>query len=204
MQTITPLMDAEGQVTHFVALQQDITDSKHEVEQQQYLAYHDSLTGLPNRTLFLQMLQAAIDGDADQKDMHALLFIDLDKFKPVNDTFGHPVGDALLVAVAKRLRAAMRKTDLVARIGGDEFIVLRKNLQAPSSADALAQSLVKSLSRPYSIGKRPVTVGASVGIAVWPQDGGDAVTLIQSADNAMYRAKHASGNAWRRALSAAH
>ncbi|MES2582412.1 MAG: diguanylate cyclase [Pseudomonadota bacterium] len=197
-QTITPLFDEHGHITHFAAIQQDITDSKHEVDQNQYLAYHDSLTGLPNRTHFLQMVQAAIDGCADKDCVHALLFIDLDKFKPVNDTYGHPVGDALLVAVAQRLCAAMRKNDLVARIGGDEFVVLRTNLQNLVKADALAQALVKSLSRPFSIGTNLMTIGASVGIAFWPQDGSDAAALILAADKAMYRAKQSGGNSWAR------
>ena len=203
-QTITPLFDQEGRVTHFAAIQQDITDSKHVVEQHQYLAYHDSLTGLPNRSLFLQLLRTAIDGCADRPSVHALLFIDLDKFKPVNDTFGHPVGDALLVAVAQRLRAAMRKTDLVARIGGDEFVVLRTHLLDPTKADALAQTLVRSLSRPFSIGQNLLAIGASIGIALWPENGGDATTLIQAADNAMYRAKRSGGNAWKRSDAVAH
>ncbi len=195
-QTITPLFDNEGQITHFAAIQQDITDSKHEDEQHQYLAYHDSLTGLPNRLHFLQMVLAAIDRCADKDCVHALLFIDLDKFKPVNDTHGHPVGDALLVAVSQRLRAAMRKNDLLARIGGDEFVALRTDLQDLARADALAQTLVKSLSRPFSIGANLLSIGASVGIAFWPQDGRDAATLIQAADKAMYRAKQSGGNSW--------
>jgi diguanylate cyclase len=198
-QTISPLVDDAGHVSHFVTIQRDITDAKCEVEHQQYLAQHDTLTGLANRAFFEQALQSTIGLSADQPCIHALLFIDLDKFKPVNDQNGHLVGDALLVAVAQRLRAAMRKSDLVARFGGDEFVVLRKNLRDPSGADALALTLVKSLSRPFSVGNQLVSIGASIGISLWPRDGGGgADSLFQAADAAMYFAKRAGGNTWYR------
>lgn len=196
-QSISPLFDAHDQLSHFVSIQRDVTDSKQELAQTQYLAYHDSLTGLPNRALFVKMLQSAMEHGAATQQQGALLFIDLDKFKPVNDQHGHLIGDALLIAVAQRLRAAVRKTDLVARIGGDEFVILRDGAGAPTGAEAFAQHLIQSLTRPYAIDQRLISIGASVGLARWPQDGAEATALIQAADAAMYQAKRSGGNTWR-------
>ncbi|MBV8636147.1 MAG: diguanylate cyclase, partial [Burkholderiaceae bacterium] len=138
---ITPLFDTAGQITHFIAIQHDITDAKREFEQHKALAYHDSLTGLPNRLLFLERLDHAIARHNKLGKRFALMFVDLDRFKPVNDAWGHHVGDLLLIAVAKRLRQAMRRTDMLARMSGDEFTVIEHGLAMQDDAAHLACKL---------------------------------------------------------------
>lgn len=188
-QVITPLRDESGQVTHFVAIQHDVTASTREREEVQRLAYHDSLTGLPNRTSFLESLGRAIARAALEHRLLALLYLDLDHFKPVNDALGHAAGDELLIAVAERLRAAVRKTDSVARLGGDEFAVLLTDVDHPEMAGALAGKLVDRVGQPYMLNGQRVQVGASVGISVYPRDGAMADALLSHADVAMYAAK---------------
>src|SRR5439155_11905036 len=146
---------------------------------------HDALTGLPNRMLFARELDAAVcDGTAA-----AVLLLDLDRFKEVNDTLGHHNGDLLLQQVGERLRGTLRRTDVIARLGGDEFAVLLPDMQREQAALAAARGIVELLEQPFVIGDMSVDVGASIGIAVAPRDGSDAVTLVQRADVAMYTAK---------------
>lgn len=188
-ETITPLSDKEGNITHFIAIQQVVASPRQERELDHFLAYHDSLTGLPNRSLFLNLLRQAIEHARQQRKYLALLFVDLDRFKPVNDTLGHHTGDLLLGAVADRLRGAVRKTDTVARIGGDEFMVIETNLDDTRSAVELARKLALAIGRPYMINRHKILIGASVGIAIYPDDGDDAETLLDKADAAMYLEK---------------
>lgn len=152
-----------------------------------WLAYHDPLTGLPNRAMFLDRLASALD-DRRPSGRLALLYIDLDNFKPVNDTMGHAAGDELLVAVAERLRDAVRSSDLVARLGGDEFVVLADRLRGPADAEVLAQRIADALEPPVLLAGVPVQVSASIGIAI--DDGHTPDTLISDADTALYRVKH--------------
>ncbi len=188
-QVITPLLDGSGRVTHFVAIQHDVTASTLEREEIQRLAYHDSLTGLPNRVSFLESLDAAIARGAAEGRLLALLFLDLDDFKPINDALGHAAGDELLVAVAERLRAAVRKTDAVARLGGDEFAVLLSDVEHPDTAGALAGKLVDRIGQPYMLSGRRIEVGVSIGISMYPRDGATVDILLSRADAAMYAAK---------------
>jgi len=188
-QVITPLLDDSGRVTHFVAIQHDITASTREREEIHRLAYHDSLTGLANRASFLESLERAIARAAPEQRLLALLFLDLDDFKPVNDALGHATGDELLVAVAERLRAAVRKTDAVARLGGDEFAVLLTDVEHPDVAGALAGKLVDRIGQPYMLSGRRIEVGVSIGISVFPRNGTTADALLSHADAAMYAAK---------------
>ena len=188
-QVITPLLDESGRVTHFVAIQHDVTASTREREEIQRLAYHDSLTGLANRASFLESLDRAIARAAPEQRLLALLFLDLDDFKPVNDALGHAAGDELLVAVAERLRAAVRKTDAVARLGGDEFAVLLTDVEHPDTAGALAGKLVDRIGQPYMLSGRRIEVGVSIGVSVYPRDGTTVDTLLSRADAAMYAAK---------------
>ena len=188
-QVITPLLDDSGQVTHFVAIQHDITASTREREEIHRLAYHDSLTGLANRASFLESLERAIARAAPEQRLLALLFLDLDDFKPVNDALGHATGDELLVAVAERLRAAVRKTDAVARLGGDEFAVLLTDVEHPDVAGALAGKLVERIGQPYMLSGQRIEVGVSIGISVFPRNGTTVDTLLSHADAAMYAAK---------------
>jgi diguanylate cyclase len=191
-QVITPLLDETGAVTHFVAIQHDVTASTQEREAIHRLAFHDSLTGLPNRVSFLESLGQALARAAAEHRILALLYLDLDDFKPVNDAMGHAAGDELLIAVAERLRGAVRKTDAVARLGGDEFAVLVSDVEHPDLAGALAGKLVERIGQPYMLNGRRIAVGASIGISLYPCDGTTIDDLLSHADAAMYAAK-ASG-----------
>jgi diguanylate cyclase (GGDEF)-like protein len=155
----------------------------------EYLAHHDPLTGLANRVLLGEQLDQALAHMRRTRDSLAVLFLDLDGFKSVNDTLGHTIGDALLKAVAERLRESVRDTDKVARLGGDEFAILQVSEQQPNNAASLAQRLIDVLSTPFSIDGHQVVVGASIGVAVALEKAADAEQLLKSADLAMYRAK---------------
>ncbi|AWN40448.1 putative bifunctional diguanylate cyclase/phosphodiesterase [Methylobacterium durans] len=153
------------------------------------MARLDPLTGLPNRLLLRERLDQALARLRRGEEACALLLVDLDRFKPVNDTLGHPVGDALLVKVAERLRSTVRPTDTVARIGGDEFVVLQTAIREPADTQALARRLVDLIGRTYMVDGHLLTIGASVGVAFAPADGQDADRLLKNADLALYRAK---------------
>src|SRR6185295_10387026 len=163
----------------------------------EFLANHDALTGLPNRAMFEERAREAVARAQRRGETAALLFLDMDNFKDVNDSLGHEVGDALLRATAERLRGCVRGEDFVARIGGDEFCVLLQGLAEPREAAGVAQKVVETLGRPCRIGTREVSSGSSVGIACTPQDSADAAELLALADAAMYRAKDAGRNAYR-------
>jgi diguanylate cyclase (GGDEF)-like protein/PAS domain S-box-containing protein len=196
-ETITPLIDQHGVITHFLAIQQDMTVHRQEEERNRYLAYHDVLTDLPNRAFFLGLQRQALSQAKRARHMLALLFLDLDKFKPVNDQFGHDVGDKLLLQVAQRLSSAVRKSDTVARIGGDEFAIVLPTLPDTGVAEMLASKLIDGITRPFIIDGREIRIGASVGIAFYPIDGEDPDELMRKADQAMYAAKSRGGNGYR-------
>jgi diguanylate cyclase (GGDEF)-like protein/PAS domain S-box-containing protein len=193
-QVITPLRDAQGAITHFIAIQHDITQRKRQSEREHHLAYHDVLTGLANRAAFSETEQKAISQAKRTQRMLATLFVDLDEFKPVNDRLGHHTGDQLLAAVAERLRGAVRQTDTIARIGGDEFAILVTDLQDGNVAVALARKLIDALAQPFALRGQQVRITASIGIALYPADGNDTETLLINADKAMYQAKFRGGN----------
>lgn len=195
-ETITPLLNEQGLITHFIAIQQDMALRSHEQEKNHYLAYHDALTGLPNRAQFYELLKHVMHHAEHTKDMVALMYLDLDKFKPVNDTFGHDTGDQLLQAVGERLQAAVRKTDTVARLGGDEFAILLQGLLSKELAITLASKLVDSIAQPFVIADHKLHIGVSIGISMYPVDG-DQEELIKKADQAMYAAKQTGGSAYR-------
>jgi diguanylate cyclase (GGDEF)-like protein len=189
--TFHPMADGGG-----VVLFEDITDRKMAEAKIHQLARYDSLTGLPNRALFRDQMDASVTG-LRRRGPFAIHFIDLDEFKEVNDTLGHPCGDELLCAVADRLRAVVRSSDIVARFGGDEFVILQYPLGHPKEAAALAERLVTELAVPFQISGHEVVVGASVGIALAPRDGSNADLLLKNADMALYRAKSDGRSAWR-------
>lgn len=193
---ITPLFDQHGVATHFIAIQHDITERRQESERERYLAYHDVLTGLPNRASFLLMLQLALARARRDAGSLALLMIDLDKFKPVNDALGHHAGDQLLSAVGARLRASIRKSDVVARIGGDEFMVVLNDKVSHGLACRLAEKLLHSLARQFTIGAHRVRIAGSIGLAFYPDDGLCVDELMINADSAMYQAKMRGGGSY--------
>lgn len=172
----------------WVALHQDITEQKRAEQKIAHMAHHDALTGLPNRVLFREQLNDHL-GSVKYGASLAVLCLDLDYFKQANDTFGHPIGDALLCAVARRLRDYVRKTDFVARLGGDEFAILQTGVEQPMSASLLAQQLVDAMVKPFDVDGHEIAIGTSIGISVAPNDSNDADYLLKSADMALYRTK---------------
>jgi len=160
-----------------------------------YMAHHDALTELPNRTLFRDRLEHAIVQSQRQGTRVGLLFLDLDRFKQINDSLGHDVGDRLLQSVAERLQSSLRKGDTIARLGGDEFAVVAEGAEAVDQIACLAEKVVKEFALPFTVCSRGLHVGTSVGIALYPDDAADAETLIRNADTAMYQAKGRGGNA---------
>ncbi len=162
-----------------------------------YMARHDALTGLANRTLFHERLEEAIGRVRRGRAMIAIHCLDLDRFKEVNDTLGHPAGDKLLVAAASRLRSCVRESEVVARLGGDEFAILQLGLKGPHEASALAERIEKVMSEPYEIDGREILTGASAGVALAPADGESADQLLKNADMALYQAKESGRNTFR-------
>lgn len=158
-----------------------------------HMAQHDQLTGLPNRTLFLDRLESAVTGAARRQAHLAVLYLDLDEFKHVNDTLGHAVGDQLLREVAQRLTDCVRGADTVGRLGGDEFVVLLDGIERATDGAKVAKKIVAAFAAPFALAAGTVRVSPSVGIAVYPEDGRSVDGLIGHADAAMYRAKRAQG-----------
>ncbi|MDP4027172.1 EAL domain-containing protein [Methylobacterium sp. NEAU 140] len=167
----------------------DLTDRKRDEARIRHLALHDALTDLPNRHLLEQRLAQAIDAAAREGHGAAVIYIDLDRFKPVNDLHGHAAGDALLVEVAKRMRVELRPSDTLARVGGDEFVAVLAVATAPEQVGEIAGRLIAAVQRPFQFGDRRVEVGASAGVALYPGDGGIAEVLLRAADTALYRVK---------------
>ncbi|MGQ7791071.1 putative bifunctional diguanylate cyclase/phosphodiesterase [Faunimonas sp. B44] len=172
----------------WVATHDDITEMRRIEARIAHLAHHDALTGLPNRVRFREELDGALLR-VRRGERIAVLCLDLDHFKAVNDTLGHPVGDGLLKAVAGRIEEKVRETDIIARLGGDEFAIVQVGLQTPDEASALAQRIITALSSPYEVDGHQVVIGTSIGIALAPADSEDADQLLKSADMALYRAK---------------
>ena len=187
--SISAVTDFVGRTTHYVGIFSDISKLKATEEKLKNMAYYDPLTGLPNRELFRVLLQREIDQVIRNKTMLAVMYLDLDRFKYVNDTYGHSIGDLLLIKVADRLKGCVRKEDTVARLGGDEFIIILRQLDKPGSAARLAQKIIKRLTHRIRIQEKELFVGASIGISLCPQDGCDMETLMKNADMAMYRVK---------------
>ena len=177
-----------GKPRRLVGVTQDVTERRRAQQQIAYLAYHDPLTGLANRRLFRQTLETAL-ASAGRSRLLAVHCLDLDQFKGINDTLGHPTGDALLRQAAERLRSCMRPGEMVARLGGDEFAIIQGRLQRPEDAAGLALRVIETLEQIYDIDGQMVAAGASIGIAVAPDDGATADELLRNVDIALYRAK---------------
>ncbi|KPV56582.1 diguanylate cyclase [Paenibacillus sp. A3] len=174
----------------------DMRNREFTVRQLTYLAYHDMLTGLPNRQKFQQTVGMSIRKAKLSGRKLSVMFIDLDRFKNVNDTFGHAFGDLLLTEAAERLKSGLQAGDCVSRQGGDEFTVLIKDTSQPQDAEKVAQQIIHLLSQPFAIDGHELRVGCSIGIAMYPQDGEDPITLMKNADTAMYRAKELGKNGY--------
>jgi len=185
---LVPVEDG-GQLTHWVAFLRDVTETKLQVRSLRHQATHDELTGLPNRAMLFENLDAALDGARTRKSVLALMLMDLDRFKEVNDTFGHHFGDALLKQVAFRLRNQLRGDDVVARLGGDEFAILLPDASDTTDVAGTARRILGTLEQPFVIEGQVLEVGASIGAALFPTHGTDARTLLRRADVAMYAAK---------------
>ncbi len=176
---------------HAVGIIRDITERKQAEETIRQMAYHDSLTGLPNRKLFSDRTEVALAQAGRSQKNVAIIMLDLDNFKDINDTLGHDVGDSLLKTAAERLKAAMRKSDTVARFGGDEFVLLLPELKGIEDASRVAQKIVESFRKPFPMNTHQLIVTVSIGIAVYPDDGSNEAALLKNADIAMYQAKQA-------------
>lgn len=194
--TITPLKDDQGGITHFIATGKDITERVQIQERLQYLAHHDVLTGLPNRVLFTERLDHAVALRRGKEEPVAVLFLDLDRFKIINDTLGHVAGDSALRMVAGRLQQCVRKGDTVARLGGDEFAILLEDAEAADRVAWIARKVLDVMSRPFSVERQEYLLTPSIGISTLPHDGQDSQTLLKHADIAMYRAKEGGGNTY--------
>ncbi len=185
-----------GELSEIVAVSRDISERRRAEEQIEYQAYHDALTGLPNRLLFRDRLTIALAHAKRQQTPVAVMFLDLDRFKYVNDTLGHSLGDELLRAVAARLRTVLREGDTIARMGGDEFTVLLTDLVSPTDAAKIAQKLLDTIAHPIRVEGHELYATTSIGIALYPSDGDSAEALLQNADSAMYRAKEIGRNSY--------
>ena len=194
--SIGVVRDGEGHATHYVGVFSDISAQKLAEQQLSFLAHHDPLTGLPNRALFNDRLTHAIHRAARENARLAVMFIDLDRFKDVNDTLGHHLGDQLLQSVAQQFRQAVRAADTLARLGGDEFALLVEDIGETLDAVVVARKLLGIFARPFALAEHDIHVSSSIGISLYPADGREAHELVKNADAAMYRAKAKGRNGY--------
>jgi diguanylate cyclase (GGDEF)-like protein/PAS domain S-box-containing protein len=195
-QVLTPLVDAQGKTTHFIVILHDVTARAVSEMQMKHQAYHDALTDLPNRIMFEDHLQLGLAQARRDGTLLALLFLDLDNFKSINDQHGHQMGDRLLRVVAKRLVTCVRTTDTVSRLSGDEFTIILQGLDRIQDIRQVAQKIVDCLTSPIYLGGQDIPVQTSIGIAVSPKDSTDPRRLLAIADRAMYQAKDFGGKRW--------
>ena len=186
----SPITDVRDNATiGYVFVAHDITKRKQTEQRLEQLALYDSLTGLPNRLLFFERMRQLLALAKRNKNTLAILYMDLDRFKAINDTLGHDIGDALLTQVSQRMKASIRSSDTIARMGGDEFIGVCGFITAPGDAATVAEKIIRILSEPFFIKGNECAIGVSVGISLYPQDGDEVESLVSKADTAMYRAK---------------
>jgi diguanylate cyclase (GGDEF)-like protein len=180
-----------------IGVSQDITERKSKEEEARFLAYHDTLTGLPNRRLLDDRLRQALFAAQRRDARVAVMMVDLDRFKQVNDALGHRAGDSVLREVAHRLTGCVRKADTLARHGGDEFVVVFSDLQLESDCQVVAEKILRALEAPFRVDGQEFSIGASIGISLFPADASDGEALLRNADVAMYRAKQLGANNYR-------
>lgn len=193
---LTAIRDTQGQLSNYMAILSDITDRKRIEEHTRHLAEHDFLTDLPNRVLFLDRLNQALASARRKHTKVAVMFVDLDRFKGINDSFGHHVGDAVLKEVARRLTGCVRSVDTVSRQGGDEFVVILADIGGADQAAHVAGSVMQAAAQPVRFEDRCISISVSIGISISPEDGEDIDTLLRHADVAMYHAKQNGRNAF--------
>ncbi|MDE1989779.1 MAG: EAL domain-containing protein, partial [Betaproteobacteria bacterium] len=193
---ISPIRDAQGRTTGYLSIKNDVTEKKRTEEQLSYLAHFDQLTGLPNRVLLQDHFNYALHMAERAMEPMAVMFLDLDHFKDVNDTLGHSIGDRLLVEVSRRIQQGLRAVDTVSRLGGDEFIFILPGCDANGAAQ-VADKLMETIAAPCWIGPHELVITPSIGIAMYPEDGQDMEALSQNADAAMYQAKQGGRNGYR-------
>lgn len=187
--SISAIKDGAGEITNYLGVFSDISIVKAAQQQLAHLAHHDALTDLPNRLLLTERIHHAIEMAHRAKSQFALLFVDLDHFKKINDGYGHDTGDEVLKTVAQSMRRAVRAADTVARLGGDEFIVLLENMENVSCATRVAQKILENITSADVRDAPTIRLSASIGIALYPHDGAEVETLLRHADSAMYRCK---------------
>ncbi|NOQ17599.1 MAG: PAS domain S-box protein [Methyloprofundus sp.] len=192
--SISPILGEEGNVLHYVGIFSDITQSKKQQETLELMAHYDLLTQLPNRVLLADRFTQALAHSQRHETLLAVCFLDLDNFKPVNDLYGHEIGDQLLVEVAGRIKANIRDEDTVSRQGGDEFVLLLGDIESLPQCEKMLQRILEALSKPYLIDNEVLSISASVGVSLYPIDNSDLDTLMRHADQAMYQAKLAGRN----------
>jgi len=195
--SISTVRDSADRATHYVAVFSDVTEARTKEQQYAHMAHHDALTGLPNRSLMADRLAQSLNLAQRNRRQVALMFLDLDRFKRINDTLGHSGGDALLKAVADRLEACVRESDSVGRQSGDEFLVLLPDLEDGGQAAQVAQKILSAMSQPITIDGQLIHASASIGIALYPDDAHDTNALLSHADTALYHAKAAGRNTFR-------
>ncbi len=189
-----PIRDENGNIVQVVHVQRNITERKLMEEKIKYQAYHDPLTDLPNRRFFEEIISVEIAKAHRNKERVAILCLDLDRFKEINDTMGHEAGDILLKQVSKRLKACLRESDIIARMGGDEFSVLLADIGRAEDAASIARKIVRSFEQPYQIGDDAISITTSVGICIYPDNSTAIGELLHCADIAMYQAKKMGRN----------
>jgi len=189
-----PIRRADGSILGAVMVFHDVTERKAAQTRLQHIAFHDTLTGLPNRALFRKKLSEAMIGARFLSRHVAVLFLDLDRFKAINDSLGHGIGDELLILAAKRLEQCVRDGDVVCRLGGDEFTAVLTDLNAAGNAALVAQKMIESINKPFDVQGRTLRISTSIGITIYPQDSEDLETLLKNADTAMYHAKSQGRN----------
>lgn len=187
--TLTPMSNAKGEFAGLLGVSRDVTQRRLTEKHIRHLAHHDALTNLPNRTLFSEHIKNIINNDPQQQQRFAIIFIDLDHFKPINDQYGHDVGDVVLKIAAQRILSCLKKSDILARLGGDEFILLVKDVHDPAAIKVLADSISHALEQPLNEKNHELFISASLGIALYPMHGITELAITKAADVAMYKVK---------------